>query len=70
LGCGEKALFALEESETPEALEGLAKAAFFLDEAELTLEARRRSQSGQLRMERVYGRSARCGRQLGWMFSS
>src|ERR687888_105327 len=34
---------ALKRSETPEALEGLAKAAFFLDEAEVTLDARERA---------------------------
>jgi len=37
---------ALEQQETPEALEGLAKAAFLLDEAELALEARERAYSG------------------------
>jgi LuxR family maltose regulon positive regulatory protein len=39
---------ALEQQQTPEALEGLAKAAFFLDEAELALQARERAYSGYL----------------------
>jgi uncharacterized protein HemY len=37
---------ALEQEVTPEALEGLAKAAFFLDEAELALESRERAYTG------------------------
>src|SRR5207247_6651915 len=36
----------LEQGETPEALEGLATAAFFLDEAELALDARERAYAG------------------------
>jgi LuxR family maltose regulon positive regulatory protein len=56
---------ALERGETPEALEGLATAAFFLDEAELALDARERAYAGY----RKAGRSvdaARVAIALAW----
>jgi DNA-binding CsgD family transcriptional regulator len=56
---------ALERGETPEALEGLAKAAFFLDEAELALDARERAYAGYREADRVVD-AARVAIALAW----
>src|SRR5919204_5320938 len=56
---------ALERGETPEALEGLAKAAFFLDETELALDARERAYAGYREAERVVD-AARVAIALAW----
>jgi hypothetical protein len=58
---------ALEREETPEALEGLAKAAFFLDEAELALDARERAYTGYRGADRVVD-AARVAIALAWPF--
>jgi LuxR family transcriptional regulator, maltose regulon positive regulatory protein len=56
---------ALEQQETPEALEGLAKAAFFLDEAEVALGARERAYSGYRNAGREID-AARVAITLAW----
>ncbi|HZO96638.1 MAG TPA: LuxR C-terminal-related transcriptional regulator [Gaiellaceae bacterium] len=62
-----KALFAeaLDREETPEALEGLGTAAFFLDEAELALAVRERAFSGYRAAGRVVD-AARVATALAW----
>lgn len=62
-----KSLFAraLERGETPEGLEGLAQAAFFLDEAELTLDARERAYAGYREAGRLVD-AARVAIALAW----
>jgi DNA-binding NarL/FixJ family response regulator len=56
---------ALEQKETPEALEGLAKAAFFLDEAELALGSRERAYAGYRKAGRAVD-AARVAIALAW----
>jgi DNA-binding NarL/FixJ family response regulator len=56
---------ALERGDTPEALEGLAQAAFFLDEAELALEARERAYAGYRKAARPVD-AARVATALAW----
>jgi DNA-binding CsgD family transcriptional regulator len=56
---------ALEQEVTPEALEGLAKAAFFLDEAELALESRERAYTGYREAGRAVD-GARVAIALAW----
>lgn len=56
---------ALSHSETPEALEGLGAAAFFLDDAELTLEARERAYAGYREAGRAVD-AARMAIALAW----
>src|SRR5919204_510150 len=56
---------ALERGETPEALEGLAKAAFFLDETELALDARERAYAGYREADRTID-AARVAIALAW----
>jgi LuxR family maltose regulon positive regulatory protein len=56
---------ALEQQETPEALEGLAKAAFFLDEPELALESRERAYAGYREAGRAVD-AARVAIALAW----
>jgi DNA-binding CsgD family transcriptional regulator len=56
---------ALDQKETPEALEGLAKAAFFLDEAELALESRERAYAGYREAGRPVD-AARVAIALAW----
>src|SRR5919204_2615740 len=58
---------ALERGETPEALEGLAKAAFFLDETELALDARERGYAGYREGDRPVD-AARVAIALAWDF--
>jgi hypothetical protein len=62
-----KGLFsrALEQGETPEALEGLATAAFFLDEVELVFDARERAYAGYRGAGRVAD-AARIAIALAW----
>ncbi|HEY7729746.1 MAG TPA: LuxR C-terminal-related transcriptional regulator [Gaiellaceae bacterium] len=62
-----RALFseALERGQTPEALEGLGTAAFFLDEAELALETRERAYAAYRRDGRVVD-AARVAIALAW----
>src|SRR5207247_5189746 len=55
----------LERGETPEALEGLAQAAFFLDEAELALDARERAYGGYRDAGRAVD-AARVAIALAW----
>jgi DNA-binding NarL/FixJ family response regulator len=56
---------ALELDELPEALEGLANAAFFLDEVELALDARERAYAGYSRASRPVD-AARIAIALAW----
>ncbi|HEY7693316.1 MAG TPA: LuxR C-terminal-related transcriptional regulator [Gaiellaceae bacterium] len=56
---------ALEARETPEGLEGLATAAFFLDEAELALDVRERAYAGYRAAERPVD-AARVAIALAW----
>src|SRR5690348_1402176 len=56
---------ALEQGETPEALEGLASAAFFLSEGELALETRERAYAAYRRAGRPVD-AARLAIALAW----
>jgi DNA-binding CsgD family transcriptional regulator len=56
---------AIQQQETPEALEGLAKATFFLDEAELALDARERAYAGYCSAGREID-AARVAIALAW----
>src|SRR5919109_1184165 len=56
---------ALERSETPEALEGLGMAAFFLNEAELALDVRERAYAGYREAGRAVD-AARVATALAW----
>jgi hypothetical protein len=56
---------ALERKETPEALEGLGTAGFFLDEPELTLDARERAYAGYREAGRAVD-AARVATALAW----
>jgi DNA-binding CsgD family transcriptional regulator len=64
---GARALFAaaLEQEETPEGLEGLAAAAFFLDEMEVVLDARERAYTAYREAERRVD-AARIAIALAW----
>src|SRR5581483_1308770 len=56
---------ALEQAETPEALEGLGAAAFFLDEADVALDARERAFAGYREQGRPVD-AARVAIALAW----
>jgi tetratricopeptide (TPR) repeat protein len=56
---------ALERGETPEALEGLAKAAFRLDETELAIDARERAYAAYREADRLFD-AARVAIALAW----